>query len=153
KMPRFRMVAMLVVACATLLQAAGPSEREVAEWIIRQGGSVIAEGRLGPIGALKDLPTGDLRIQGINLVGTLVEATELKRFSALTALRELALPAPMWTPGAGSRLDANGEFQSLANLTSLEKLTFSLHFLTNINVQDKGLEHLAKLTKIQELRL
>ena len=38
-------------------------------------------------------------------------------------------------------------------MSSLEKLHFSLHFLTNINVQDKGLGDLAGLTRIKELRL
>src|SRR2546427_11608328 len=37
--------------------------------------------------------------------------------------------------------------------TLFRSLHFSLHFLTNINVQDKGLAHLAKLTNLRELRL
>ena len=125
----------------------------MAEWVIRQGGRVTVEGRLDPIGKLEELPAGDVRIRGINLVGTLAEPSALKRFTGLTGLRELELPGPQWNPGAGSRLDANEEFQALANLTGLEKLSFSLHFLTNINVQDKGLAHLSKLTNLKELRL
>src|SRR5207302_3820481 len=112
------------------LFAAEQSERQVAEWVIRQGGRVSVEGRIDPIGKLADLPSGDVRIRGINLVGTLAEPSALKRFAGLTGLRELELPGPQWNPGAGSRLDANEEFQALANLTRLEKLTFSLHFLT-----------------------
>ncbi|HEX4715237.1 MAG TPA: hypothetical protein VH164_09950, partial [Ktedonobacteraceae bacterium] len=129
------------------------SERQVAEWVIRQGGYVTVEGRLDPIRKLEELPRGDVRVRGINLVGTLADPSELKRFTGLTGLRELELPGPQWNPGAGSRLDANEEFRALANLTGLEKLTFSLHFLTNINVQDKGLAHLSKLTNMKELRL
>src|SRR6266851_3198744 len=136
-----------------LLPAAGQSERQVAEWIIRQGGAVAVEGRLDPIARREDLPAGDLRVRSVNLVGTLVEPTDLKRFRGLTGLRELELPGPQWNPGAGSRLDANEEFQALANLTGIEKITFSLHFLTNINVQDKGLADLSKLTTLQVLRL
>src|SRR2546427_2167275 len=133
--------------------AAEQSERQVAEWVIRQGGSVTIDGRLNPIARLQDLPSGDLRIRAINLVGTLVEPTDLKRFSGLASLRELQLPGPQWNPNAGSRLDANDEFQAIANLTGLEKIHFSLHFLTNINVQDKGLAYLSKLTNLRELRL
>src|SRR6266851_6145703 len=136
-----------------LLPAAGQSERQVAEWIIRQGGAVAVEGRLDPIARREDLPAGDLRIRGVNLVGTLVEPADLKRFRGLTGLRELELPGPQWNPGAGSRLDANDAFENLADLTGLEKLHFSLHFLTNINVQDKGLARLARLTNLKELRL
>src|SRR5206468_10499614 len=82
-----------------------------------------------------------------------VETGELKRFSGLTGLRDLEMPGPQWNANAGSRLDANDEFQTIANLTGLEKLHFSLHFLTNINVQDKGLALLSKLTNLKELRL
>src|SRR6058998_3270128 len=137
---------------AACLLPAEQSERVVAEWIIRQGGSLTIEGRLEPIARIEDLPAG-LRICGLNLVGTLVVPGELKRFSGLTGLRDLELPGPQWNPNAGSRLDANDEFQAIANLTGLEKLHFSLHFLTNINVQDKGLALLSKLTNLKELRL
>jgi len=135
------------------LSAAEPSERQVAEWVIRQGGSLTIEGRLEPIARLADLPAGDLLIRGVNLIGTLVEPSDLKRLSGLTGLRELDLPGPQWNPGAGSKLDANDEFRAISNLTGIEKLHFSLHFLTNINVQDKGIAHLAKLTNLKELRL
>src|SRR5262249_53299271 len=144
---------VLAVSISMGLEAAEPSQREVAQWVIRQGGSVTLENRTEPIARLADLPAGELRIRGVNLVGTLVEPSELKRLSGLDGLRELELPGPQWNPNAGSRLDANDEFPAIAHLTGLEKLTFSLYFLTNINVQDKGLAHLAKLTNLKELRL
>src|SRR5262245_5308982 len=147
---RLMVLAFWIAGC---LLGAEQSERQVAEWIIRQGGSLTIEDRRDPIARIEDLPASGLRIRGVNLVGTLVEPGELKRFSGLTGLRELELPGPQWNPNAGSRLDANDEFQSIANLTGLEKLHFSLHFLTNINVQDKGLALLSKLTNLQELRL
>ena len=143
----------IVLLWSSALLAADSPERQVADWVIRQGGSVKLVDRTDPIAKLSDLPTGEVHIRGINLVGTLIEPTELKRFRNLANLRELELPGPIWNPGAGSKLDANEEFESLAGLTGLEKLTFSLHFLTNINVQDKGLAHLAKLTNLRELRL
>lgn len=40
----------------------------------------------------------------------------------------------------------------LAGSKNLERLNFSLHFLTNVNVQDKGLAHLTGLTQLKELR-
>ncbi len=73
--------------------------------------------------------------------------------SSLADLRELLLPAPSFNPGAGSKLDANDELVALENLHHLEKLWFSLHFLTEIHVEDKGLAHLKDLTQLQELRL
>src|SRR5689334_20589181 len=99
-----------VLWMAWLLPAAEPSDRAVAEWVIRQGGSLTLEGRLDPISNLGGLPPGDWRIRGINLVGTLVEPSDLKRLSGLHGLRDLELPGPQWNPGAGSKLDANEEF-------------------------------------------
>src|SRR5439155_14932126 len=86
------------------LRAAEPPQRQVAEWIIRQGGSLTVDGRADPIARIEDLPDGESLIRGINLVGTLVEPTDLRRFSGLTGLRELELPGPQWNPNAGSKL-------------------------------------------------
>src|SRR5260370_4439294 len=94
--------ALAAVACFIPQLIAEPPDRQVAEWTIRHGGSVTVEGRLDPIGKLQDLPAGDPRVRGINLVGTLLDPTELKRFSVLTSLRELELPGPPCYPGAGS---------------------------------------------------
>ena len=86
--------------------------------------------------AVARLPAGEVRIIGVDLVGTLIEPKELEKISGLTGLKELYLPGPSWNPGAGSRLDANEELKFLAGLKNLEKLHFSLHFLTNVNVQE-----------------
>jgi len=144
---------ILALGIGLYVGAAEPPQRQVAEWVIRQGGSLTVDGRADPIARIEDLPAGELLIRGVNLVGTLVAPTDLRRFSGLTSLRDLELPGPEWNPNAGSKLDANDEFEAIANLTGLEKLHFSLHFLTNINVQDKGLARLAKLTHLKELRL
>src|SRR5436190_21094587 len=129
------------------------ADRAAAEWVLRLGGRVTVEGLRRPIADLADVPSADFRIEAIDLVGTLAEPKELEKLKDLTHLRELLLPGPMWNPGAGSTLDANDDLAHLSHLTRLEKLHFSVHFLTNINVQDKGLAHLAPLTGLQELRL
>ena len=150
-MVRVRLLAVLLaVLCAW---AAEPAERDVAEWILRIGGSVIVEGNPRVITRLTDLPAGELRVRTANLVGTLMEPAELARIGRLTGLRELLLPGPSWNPGAGSNLDANQELKALAGLKELEKLHFSLHFLTNINVRDKGLAHLHALKGLESLYL
>ncbi|HEY6403501.1 MAG TPA: hypothetical protein VI479_18905, partial [Blastocatellia bacterium] len=112
------------------------SEREIADWVIRQGGGVILDGARNPIKDVAQLPAGEIRMIGVDLVGTLIEPKELEKISGLTSLKELYLPGPSWNPGAGSRLDANEELKFLVGLKNLEKLHFSLHFLTNVNVQD-----------------
>src|SRR5437868_5701777 len=104
---------------------------------------------LNDVGAL---PAGEFGITGVDLTGTLIEPKELERIGALPDLRELYLPGPMWNPASGSRLDANEQLKYLAGLNKLERLDFSLHFLTNVNVQDKGLRLLTALPKLKEIR-
>lgn len=130
-----------------------PSDRATAEWIIRAGGTVKITGKPGLIRDLADLPDSDFRVTAVDLVGTIIDPAELKRLSTLGEVTELFLPGTIFNPGAGSRLDANDQLKPLASLHKLEKLHFSLHFLTNVNVQDKGLAHLKDLTGIRELRL
>jgi internalin A len=130
------------------------SERSVAEWVIRQGGRVFVAGSSVPIADLASLPKVEtMTLEVVDLYGTIIEPKDLVQLSGLTQIKELYLPGPSWNPGAGSKLDANEELKFLAGLKSLEKLHFSLHFLTNVNVQDKGLKHLESLVNLKELRL
>ncbi|MBS1831430.1 MAG: hypothetical protein JST65_01885 [Acidobacteria bacterium] len=135
-----------------VLAFAQNDERPVAEWVIRQGGRVIVTGGNSPIADVSALPA-TLTIRAVDLYGTIIEPKDLEKLSSLKHVTELYLPGPSWNPGAGSRLDANDELKFLAPLTTLEKLHFSLHFLTNVNVQDKGLKHLETLANLRELRL
>jgi N-acyl-D-amino-acid deacylase len=131
----------------------GKNDRAAAEWIIRNGGNVRLVNGTKRIDSLADLPQTSFRISSVDLIGTTIDPAELGRLSELDELTELFLPGPIFNPGAGSRLDANDQLKALAGLRKLERLHFSLHFLTNINVQDKGLAHLKDLTGLQELRL
>ena len=47
-----------------------------------------------PIGDVVMLPAGEVRIIGVDLVGTLIEPKELEKISGLTGLKELYLPDP-----------------------------------------------------------
>ena len=129
------------------------SDRSVAEWVLRQGGRVMVNGDRRPLADLASLPERNLQITGVDLTGTQITPPDLKRLSHLAELRELFLPGPMWNPNAGSKLDANDELAYLKELHKLERLQFSLHFLTNINIQDKGVALLSGLTQLRELRL
>ena len=153
-----RIFILLLLAAAA---AAGPSpaapaeegERAVAEWVLRLGGGVALQGSPAVIRHLEKLPPGPLSLETIDLTGTLVEPDQLARLKGLARLRSLYLPAPMWNEGAGSRRESNDALAHLAGLRTLEKLQLSLHFLTNINVNDKGIALLAPLTGLRELRL
>ncbi|MDZ4800768.1 MAG: amidohydrolase family protein [Bryobacteraceae bacterium] len=140
-------------AAAATQTAASSDDRSTAEWVIRNGGSVRIAGRPTPVATLADLPGTAFRITAVDLVGTTIDPKELTRLSGATEITELLLPGTIFNPGAGSTLDANDALAALAPLTKLEKLHFSLHFLTNINVQDKGLAHLKALTGIRDIRL
>src|SRR5215813_1988799 len=142
---RYRTVLLALLAGIPVI-AAGPTEREVAEWAIRVGGRVTIEGRSTALTDPVDLPAGNVRIVALDLTNTLIDPTDLRRLSGLTAIRDLYLPGPSWNPASGSRLDANEELKNLAGLVTLQRLYFSMHFLPDINVRDNGLAYLTKLT-------
>src|SRR5437870_3151442 len=144
------------IFCCLLLGtlcASAATDREVAEWAIRLGGRVTLSGARTPINDLLLLPEGDFQIKSLDLVGTLAAPKELEKIAGLTALRDLYLPGPMWTPVSDSQLDANDALKALAGLKNLERLYFSLHFLPTYNVTDKGVALMAGLTQLRELRI
>ena len=127
--------------------------RKAAEWVIRAGGNLRIANRPGIIRSVPELPARDFQIIAVDLVGTNIEPKELWNLSGQADLRELLLPGTIFNPGAGSRLDANDQLAALASLRKLEKLWISQHFLSSINVQDKGLAQLGALDQLRELRL
>jgi len=148
----WRHVLLCLAATACGMAAVSP-EHDVADWAIRMGGRVTLEGHATEFTDPTQLPPGDIHIVGLDLTNTLIDPADLRRFTGLASLRDLYLPGPSWNPASGSRLDANEELKNLAGLVNLERLYFSLHFLPNVNVRDKGIAYLNRLTKLRELRL
>ncbi len=144
-----KLVPFLLIACAVWAQG---DDRGTAEWALRNGGRVRLAGAPWMVD-VQALPAGAFRLDGVDLAGTIVDHKDLKLLSGCTELRELILPGTIFNPGAGSNLDANKELAALKSLTKLEKFSLSLHFLENINVQDKGLKEFANLTQIREMRI
>ena len=124
---------------------AEPLDRQVAEWVILQGGSVRLEGQEGRIRELTQLPAADFRLELADLVGTNINPPDLQRLSGLTRLKTLNLPGPMWNPSANSNTDHSRELRHLASIRSLEELTFSYTYLESINFEDTGIEAIAAL--------
>jgi internalin A len=143
---KFLLAALIVMP--TLVQA---SERSVAEWVLRVGGSVVLEGDRTPIWDVARLPAKDFQIQAINLIDVLMEPDELKNLSGLANLKELYLCGRTWHSRPVPL--SNQSLSALGNLTSLEKLAVSLPVQTEIPLQDPALANLAKLKNLQELRL
>jgi Gluconolactonase len=128
------------------------SERQAAEWIIGQGGRVMLDDGRRPISKLAELPSTEFRITGVDLMGTIIEPKQLEQISGLRHVKELYLPGASWTPGSGSKLDANDALKYLAGMKHLERLQFSLHFLPYFNVTDAAFQYISGLTQLQELR-
>ncbi len=143
---RFVLLLLLCLPCLA-------TDRSVAEWVLDMRGRILVNDSREPISDLSDLPAGEIRLTGIDLYGTILDPKDISKLDGLTSLKELYLPGPSFNPGAGSKLDANDELKVLGSIKTLEKLHFSVHFLTNVNVQDKGLSFLTNLTNLKELRL
>ena len=96
----------LAIAASFLLTSALPatdtaataSERDVALWVLREGGRVRLDGASEYTGDPFDLPAGDLHVVGVDLHGTVVDPKELAPLARLTGLREMYLPARIWSP-------------------------------------------------------
>lgn len=117
----------------------------VAEWTILNGGTVRIEGQVERTREVSQLPKDDFRIDLIDLVGTNISPPDLVRLSDLKGLRFLYLPGPMWNPSAGARIDYSGDLKHIANIMTLEDLSFSYTYLESIKFQDDGLEAIKSL--------
>src|SRR5580704_8240958 len=126
-----------LIGALLLFAVAAPAatEREVAEWALRWEGSLILEGSSEPIRDLSQLPPGVFHITSVDLTAAVMHPVELRKLEGLTHLRELYLPGPIWNPGGGKE-DKTGVFESLATLTTVERLAFGWHFDAEINVVD-----------------
>src|SRR5688572_12266107 len=144
---------LIFAAALAFPLCADNSERDIAKWIIRQGGQVMADGG-APIASLADLPKSDFRITGVDLYGTPTVPKDLSRLTPLTELRELYLSSKTYSPSSDKKGDfADDSFQYLAKLPKLEKLHVSLHFLPHIDVSDAGWRHMSGHSQLKELRL
>ncbi len=120
--------------------------------MLRWEGSLILEGSNTPIRDVFQLPAGDFHIASIDLTAAVMHPVELRKLEGLTHLRQLYLPGKIWNPGAGNE-DKTGVFESLASLTSVERLAFSWHFNSNIEVDDKDIDKLAPWSKPEAIPL
>lgn len=76
------------------------SEREVALWVLHEGGRVLLDGAAEYTSDPFDLPPGDLHSAGVDMHGTLADPKEHAPLSKLTGLREMYLPARVWSPAS-----------------------------------------------------
>src|SRR5262249_45400563 len=126
-------------------------DRQVAEWILFEGGRVAIHGRPDFIQDISSLPGGDFSLETLDLTGTVIEPPALERISSLRSLKNLYLAGPMWNRNADDGKDHSGDLRAIAGITSLERLTFSYHFLDRTRFRDTGLGTIQTLINLREL--
>ena len=133
--------------CAAAL--AGPADVALARWTITEGGRVAIGGRVYT--DVADLPAGDYELEMVDWVAVNAVPEDLERMAGLRRLRELRLPGPLWNRNADGGKDLSRQMKFLAGVTSIEKITFSDHFLDRIRFRDAGLDEIQTLRGLREL--
>ncbi len=144
---------VLVLTAAGCLPGAWAQDRQVAEWTLFMGGAVGLKGGHGLIRDVAALPAGDFELEVVDWVGMNVEPPDLERLSGLRHLKELHLPGPIWNRNADGGKDLSTDLRFIAPVLTLEKLTFSYHFLDRIRFHDPGLQEIRGLVNLKELVL
>src|ERR1700730_4469314 len=137
-----RTIQLLALAWLLGSGIAMASDRSVAEWTLRVGGSVVIEGDTAPIRDLDNLPAKPFYLQSIDLIESVFEPDELKRLIGLTRVKALYLSGRTWHGRPVKMTDDS--LAAIGSLVSLEKLALSLPVQTEIPLQDPGLTNLAK---------
>src|SRR5215831_13970585 len=129
-------------------------EREIALWILRRGGQVMVEGVPNPIGDPFELPDRDFRIVVVDLHGTVIEPRQLQEIQKLEHVRELYVPARVWSPVSDVKAPQSDEsFQYYQGMKQLETFSAGLTTLAWLDIGDEGVKRLAPLTQLKHLRL
>src|SRR6266849_4901594 len=129
-------------------------EREIAVWILRLGGQVMIDGVDRPIGDPFDLPDRDFRIVVVDMHGTVTEPKDLEPLKKLASVRELYIPARVWSPVSDVKAPlADESFAFYQGMSKLEKFHAGLTTLAWLDIGDEGVKRMAPLTQLKHLRL
>ena len=86
RLSRFVLVATLLSAA---FGAAHADDRSIAEWVIREGGSVVLAGHSEQVRELRELPSSEFQLKTINLVDTNYLAQDVQRIGTLPHIKHL----------------------------------------------------------------
>src|SRR5215471_18929130 len=129
-------------------------ERQIALWVLRRGGEVIVDGAEKPIADPFDLPERDFRITVVDLHGTVIEPKQLQEIQKLEHVRELYVPARVWSPVSDVKAPLSDEsFEYYQGMKKLEQFSAGLTTLAWLDIGDEGVKRLAPLTQLKRLRL
>src|SRR5579872_4357834 len=149
----FRVFIVIALTVGMGLPAAA-SDREVALWILREGGRVRLDGAPNYIGEPFDLPAGEFHIVGVDMHGTVTDPKELAPLSQLTEVRELFLPARMWSPVSDIKAPYSDEmFDFFRGMKKLVRFQAGLTTLAWLDLWDAGLQRMSPLGQLKDLRL
>ena len=151
-MRRAKRLPLVLLAAVTPLLA-GPADRTVAEWTLLHGGRVALNGSPRPLSDIAQLPAADFALTLLDWVAVNAVPEDLARLAGLTHLRELRLPGPLWNRNADGGKNLSQELRHLARLGTLQRITFSDHFLDRIRFTDDGLLAIGGLDNLRELAL
>ena len=150
-------VALLILSALPAALAAEPSfaeEREIALWVLREGGAVITDQAPDPIRDPFNLPEGDFRIRVVDMHGTITSPKELEPLSKLRDVRELYVPARVWSPESDVKAPFSDEsFDFYKDMSKLEKFHAGHTTLAWLDIGDEGVKRLAPLTQLKHLRV
>ena len=132
-----------------------PDERQAALWVLRKGGGVLLEGAEVYTVDPFELPaTGSVHIAGVDMHGTVTDPKELEPLRALTGLKELYIPARVWSPVSDVKAPYSDEmFDFFTGMKRLERFQAGLTTLAWLDLWDVGLARMAGLTQLKDLRV
>jgi hypothetical protein len=150
KMPVWAFAAAYLSVLPLMAQTTFSEERDIALWVLRLGGQVMVTGVDSPIADPFNLPSGDFRIVMVDMHGTITEPKDLERLKKLTAIRELYIPARIWSPVSDVKAPLADEsfayYQGMKNLVTFHA---GLTTLAWLDIGDKGVENMAPLTQLK----
>src|SRR5205809_70596 len=155
----FVFVTLAVICCPPQwLQAADDtanvSERDVALWVLREGGRVLLDGAAEYTSDPFALPPGTVHVAGVDMHGTVADPKELEPLRHLTGLCELFVPARVWSPASDIKAPYSDEvFDFFSGMKHLERFQAGLTTLAWLDLWDAGLVRMAPLAQLKDLRV
>src|SRR5262245_53302719 len=158
---RLRSSASIIALLLSAAALAWPAEstprtddRDTALWVMRKGGRVLLTGALEYTSDPFELPEGEIRIAGVDMHGTVVDGKEMEPLGKLPELREVFIPARVWSPTFDKKGVFGDEmFDYFANSSKLVKFEAGLTTLAYLRLGEAGVQRLAKLPQMKDLRI
>ena len=113
----------------------------------------MVDGVDAPISDPFNLPARNFRIIMVDMHGTITEPKDLERLKKLTEVRELYIPARVWSPVSDVKAPLSDEsFAYYQGMKKLESFHAGLTTLAWLDIGDEGVKRLAPLTQLKALR-